>query len=322
MFEARFAGTEEEKAEGAVIRVEDYRKETHRGHLLCGDFNCAARLYYRDEARAFGDVKLRVPHFATFPRDVHRDECTHHNPDTEERVLRNLRAALIAGQRILVNLNLDLGLSLGDDFSRAAEPAREDTPYGRFLRRGNYFAVSAKSVGDMMRLRNALVRSGHEDALRRAYVGHRHEIRKFENVFIGMEKEKLRILFNGLSAGDGVMMAGPHTVVTGFPRVIHFTPTQKTRREGLRSGKINGTSQWVGRAGAEGFVLLQNLGLKDGALRRDILENAASYVLAAPTVDRAAGLRDGKFAMISWRVQSEAQYMADTEVKVAQVQLL
>lgn len=313
MFEARY------KAEGDsaahTVRVEDYERATHRGHLLCGDFNCAARLYYRDESRAYGDLKIRVPHFATMPHDKHRDGCTHYNPDTDERVLRDLRGALLAGQRVLVNLNIDVGLSLGDHFSRAAEPAQAHTPYGKFMRAGNYFAVSARSVNDMLRIRRALMRSGVEGALARAYVGHRHDIRKFENVFIGAERAKLKMLFNSLSRGEGVMMRGPQQLVTGFPRVIHFTPTKKTQREGLRSGKINGTRHCISRAGEDGVILLQNLDAGDRALRRDILENTASYILAAPTVERGAPLRHGKFVTMSWRVQGEGQFMADPAAK-------
>ncbi|MBU0799847.1 MAG: hypothetical protein KKA05_02480 [Alphaproteobacteria bacterium] len=320
MFDARTippATADYQEPEAQPIRVEDYDAKAHRGRTLCGDFRCAARLYYRSEGRAFGDLTPRVPHFATMPGDVHREDCTHHNPDTEQRLASNVRQALLEGKNILLNLNLDTGLSLGDDFSRAADPLQENTIYGRFLRRANHFAVSVKSVNDVMRIRNALLRSGHEDALDRTYVGHRHEIRKFDNFFIGADKGKLKTLFNSLAAGTGVMLQGPQQLVTGFPRVVCFEPTAKTRSEGLRTGRINGTSQYLAD---EGKVLLQNLGLKDKTIRRDILENIAIYILAAPTIDRAA--QDPKYKIINWQIAGESQYAADPERIPAQPKLL
>lgn len=312
MFDARIASADD-KTPPVSIRVEDYERAAHRGHTLCGDFNCQARVYYRRETRTHGDVALRVPHFATMPGDTHIDGCTHHNPDSETRALRSLEIALAAGQKILINLNINVGLSAGDDFGPAADPHAGNTPYARFMRAGGYFAVSANSANDLLRYRAALLRSGAPDAMARTYVGHRHELRKFENVFIGEDKKKLRTLFNTLALGDGVMQQGPQQTMTGFPRLFQFTPTKKTRDDGGRSGKINGTSQCISNAGEPGVILLQNLGLRDPGLRRDILENGATYVLAAPTISRGAVRKDDRgtsFVTMNWQIFSEGQYAA------------
>lgn len=312
MFDARYIP--EGKDEAQAIRVEDYEAAKHRGHTLCGDFNCQARLYYRREGRKFGDLISSVPHFATMPGDKHIDKCTHHNPDTETRTLRSIEIALREGRNILINLNMDTGLSLGDEFGAAADPYDVTTPYGRFLLRGNHVAFSAKSANDLLRYRAALLRTGIADALARTYVGHRHELRKFENVFIADDKKKLKTLFNSLSAGQGVMLQGPQQMVTGFPRLFLFEPTKKTQAEGARTGKINGTSQCISDAGEPGIILLQNLGMRDRAVRRDILENSATYILAAPTLNRAtSNKKAGKgasFVTLSWQIHGESQYTA------------
>lgn len=317
MFEARYIAQD---GTAQPLRVEEYDGGTHRGHTLCGDFRCAARVHYRQESRVKGDVLPRVPHFVTHRGEKHIENCTHHNADTEERALRNLRTALLRGQTILINLNMDAGVSLGDDFALAADPAKLDTPYGRFVRQGKHYAVSARSAADMLRLYNALQASGHADAVARTYVGHRHEIRKLENVVLAADSDKLQTLFNSLSRGEGVMMQGPQQRVTGFPRLIRFEPTEKTLQKGARTGKINGTPHYVAAWKA---VLLQNLNLRDRSIRQDILQAAATYVLAAPTVDRA-GAKDDKFRVISWAVHNEAQYQADPQArrKAQQLDLL
>jgi len=313
MFDARHIPAADQPP--VAIRVEDYEHDKHRGKTLCGDFNCGARLYYRREGRKFGDLISSVPHFATMPKDKHIENCTHHNPDTETRTLRSIQIALREGRKILINLNIDTGLSLGDDFGPAADPYDTRTAYGRFLARANHLALSAKSANDLLRYRAALLRSDVTDALAQTYVGHRHELRKFENVFIANDKKKLKKLFNSLAAGEGVMMQGPQQMVTGFPRLFLFEPTKKTQAEGARTGKINGTAQCISDVGEPGVILLQNLGMRDRTVRRDILENSATYILAAPTLNRAAAVKPaGKgasFVTLNWQIHGESQYAAD-----------
>jgi hypothetical protein len=308
MFDARYIP--EDGGPAKSLRAEDYDAAVHRHNVLCGDFNCQARLFYRNQSMRFGNVLYRMPHFVTFADSKHIDDCTHFNPSTEEKALRRIPEALAAGKNILVNINVDLGLPS----VAGADPRDTGTAYGRFLAKSNHLAVSVKSASDLLRVRDTLVRAGGEAALARTYAGHQLELRRFENVFIGDEKEKLKTLFNALAQGEGAVMRGPQAQVTGFPRLFLFTPTKNTAEHGTRAKYINGTSQFLTRRGDKVVLLAQTLGMHDISVRQDILGGRPAYVLAVPVFNPAAAkpMRDGRIQeRLSWRIVSESQYVAE-----------
>lgn len=308
MFDARHIPADGSPAKN--LRAEDYEDARHKHNILCGDFNCQARLFYRNQSMRFGNVVYRMPHFVTFANSAHIENCTHYNPSTEEKALRRIPDALAAGKNILVNINVDLGLGSVE----GADPHDTRTPYGRFLAKNNHLAVSVKSASDLLRVRETLMRAGGAEALARTYAGHQLEIRQFANVFIGPDREKLKTLYNALARGEGAMMRGPQAQVTGFPRLFLFTPTKNTAEHGTRARYINGTSQYLRGKGADVVLLAQTLGMHDVGVRQDILGGRQAYVLAAPVFNPASAVRlcDGRQQeRLIWRIASECQYVAE-----------
>lgn len=304
MFEARFIT--EEGAKSQKIRVEDYSEMLHKGRLLCADFNCAARVYYRSGGLTRGAAHPRAAHFCSHDSREHRPGCTHDNPDMEQRGLENLKEALQAGKKILINLNL----KLSDIFARAINA---NSPYERFCLRhsGQYFAVSAKSVNDIMRIRDVLIESGHKDALARTYVGHCGQVCPFDDFFIDGDGRKLKALFNSLrGVFDGGYTSWEYA--PAFPRVFRFRPTRKTQENGRQSDNtgwfMNGTPYNIAEGAAQDTVLLQEIKSYNRDIRSDILRKASSFVLGIPAAKE--NLRNHKFRAIIWRITDEDQYAA------------
>ncbi len=314
MFDARCIP--EDGGPAKSLRAEDYDPAVHRHNVLCGDFNCQARLHYRSQSMRFGDVEYRLPHFVTYRGEEHIEGCTHFNPSTEERALLNIPRALAEGKKILVHINMDMGLPRAEDM----DPNDQSTVYGRFRKREKPHAVSVKSASDLLRVHDVLMRTGGDEAVNSAYVGHHLELRKFANVFIGDQKEKLKTLFNALAKGEGAVMPGPQAQVIGFPRLFLFTPTKRTVEQGTRARHINGTSQFLAQRGDKVFLLAQTLGMHDMSVRQDILGGRPAYVFAVPVFNPAAAktLPDGRIQeRLSWRIASESQYVAAPAPKPA-----
>ncbi|MCD8562882.1 MAG: hypothetical protein LRY54_02250 [Alphaproteobacteria bacterium] len=303
MFEARYVPREGDSPQ--KIRVEDYDPTVHKDRLLCGDFNCVARLHYRKGSLTKGASVERSPHFVTFENTAHRPDCTHQSPDVEAAGLKNLEEALRAGHKVLINLNMKLSHA----FKNAA---RGNTPYERFRAEhaGRYLPVSVKSVSDILSIREALKESGYDNAFSRTYIGYRGQICEFDDFFIGDNPQKLRTLFNALHGmpEPGDMFSWHHAA--NFPRVIEFRPTQKTREKGRQSDRsgwfMNGTPCNIARLGEPDKILLQELKSENMAMRSDILLHGSTYVLGVPFSGRQP--KDLTFRTIGWQITDENQY--------------
>ncbi|MCD8526174.1 MAG: hypothetical protein LRY62_03160 [Alphaproteobacteria bacterium] len=261
MFEARYVSPEDGSAK--TIRIEDYNEKRHEGHLLCADDCCNARVHFRNGGLTHGAAKPRSSHFCSYNNRDHREGCTHHNPDMEERNLQNLQEAVRAGKRILINLNL----KVSEVFNRAVRP---DSPYEKFCAQfsGNYHTISAKSVNDILRIREMLLDASDlevgQDILARTYVGHCGQVCPFKDFFIDADGSKLKTLFNVLrGAPDSAHTAWSYA--PNFPRIFRFMPTKKTQEQGRQNGAqgwwyMNGTHCKMGqgtsltRAAARGEI--------------------------------------------------------------------
>lgn len=303
MFEARYVPREGGTPQ--KIRVEDYDRAVHKDRLLCGDFNCVARLHYRKGSLTKGASVERSPHFVTFENTAHRPDCTHQSPDIEAQGLKNIEEALRSGHKILINLNM----TLSHAFKSAA---RGNSPYERFRAEhaGRYLPVSVKSVSDILSIREVLTESGYDDALRRSYVGYRGQLCVLDDFFIGDNPGKLRTLFNALhgTPEPGELFSWRHA--PNFPRIIEFKPTQKTREKGRQNDGVgwlmNGTPCNIARPGEPDKILLQELKSGNPAIRSDILLHGSAYVLGVPFSGRQP--KNPTYRTIGWQITGEEQY--------------
>lgn len=305
MFEARF--TPQDGSPAKTIRIEDYSEMRHKGALSCADEGCGASVHYRRGGLTRGASTPRAAHFCTDAHQQHHPACNHNNPDMEQRSLENLEDAVRAGKKILVNLNL----KISEVFNRAVRP---DSPYEKFCAQfaGEYHAVSAKSVNDVLRIRELLMECGGQGALARTYVGHCGQICPFGEFFIDTDGGKLKTLFNILRGTPDT----PHTswhYAPNFPRIFRFMPTKKTQEQGRQKSHLgwwymNGTHCKMGQGSVFDPVLLQEVKSYNTAIRSDILRKSSAYVLAVPTVGSQP--KDSTYRVMAWPMVDEDQYAA------------
>jgi hypothetical protein len=338
MFEARYIkkNSEGHKSANAAasadevmiisrIKPGEYDAQIHKGNLLCAGFNCAAKVYYRPGVTTQGEIKNRVAHFATMPKQEHHAECDIEIQETQNRAWQSLQDAIKEGRKVLIHLNIDLGMPLGDRFSQASKEYQKETAYGRFTEKNDYLAYSVSNLEGFMNAYNIIALQGDE-AMDKAFVAHCYEVRRLKNVVIGSDKAKLKTLFNDMAQKKGLLLETSMGKAVGFPRVITFKPTARTLAQQEMRSCLNGTAQLMGE---KYKYLLHNVSYVGDRMHSDLTSYEEVQILAMPNIDlKAIGkienkdaffetaseyysykkAKKPKFYVLNWDLRNQNQY--------------
>lgn len=304
--------------------------------LLCDDRDCMSGMFFRaarDDSgipqpiHDLGRSKTRKPHFTTRPKQAHRDGCTAwHAPDDDHTSgdRPTWQEAARQGQKIVINLNDDLGSGLHVNIRDMRDIKGGDTPYGRFMRDNGHDYATYAVQGGIAGLRAALreIKAvGGATALDRVYVSHHLGIIPYRAMLVGADTEKLKDLYKDLCAKRDVLAVHPDKVI-GLPRLLHFIPSQKTLDANdpphfAGRSIIADTKTGVEQGKEQTLLLLNELVPRDHVARTALLHQREATILACPVVRpylaqvEMARYRKGDvgtaFLKIEWMIVSAAQ---------------
>lgn len=258
---------------GETIDARDYNPARHGRDLCCADPACGAAMRYRKEALSHGSLTLKSAHFFSRDAGSHRDGCTAHEMADSSAGAETLDAALAAGKKILINLNIHLG----DSFNRAST---RDLRKPSTTEINDYAALAAASAQDVVKTLSRIRDKGGDDALARTYVNYQGRTMQADD-FVIDNRDKYRRLLNRLYK---TMENGPEPQqsITGFPRLIAFKPTVSSKR----NGGLRGTPTVIVKNGGRQRIVLLQKADAAGDMRRTLQNDA--YIIARPQLNRAA----------------------------------
>lgn len=307
-----------------IIRADEYDRNIHGVDLICGDADCHAPMTFRNGGRTHGESFIRASHFATMPKREHRDGCTLKTLlDESEADGQGFIDAVRAGRMVVINLNLDLGAGLNVEFKNAARFKSMNTEYGRFARdyADQYVTCSVKSLPEMLEQIRAIEELGGKAALNRIWVSHQQSLRKLDDILIRNDEQKLKTLYHNMFYEKDKLAVLPDRIV-GFPRLLHFVPTKKTR-EDEKARRLLGNPQTTNYSAQSRLVLLQGISTRETSLKGRILEECEIYILACPVIhpyaarqasmDFKKAAKDVNFIFMDWNLRGEGQFMTVPE---------
>jgi hypothetical protein len=303
------------------VRSDEYKAETHGDDLLCGDFNCTAKMAFRKATTTHGGSFVRAAHFATRPHKHHIDDCkmiAGQEPGNQKS--SSLKKAVQDGTPVLLNLNMNAGLPLSHHFGSARDAKYLNTPYANWTRKNEYYPVSVTETDSLVNIFNAVSCEQGAEALGNFQIGHQQNIMDFDSFYIGDDEDKIKSLVRSLYMREETALQGQNDVY-GFPRLIKFKPTKKEFQKQAHRKLVSGSRVFLNRRGPTALILLQNLCLDSHENTRALLENENSYVVASPHINRESlssifkGFRDGQkgnlYISLNWIVNSAAQFCRD-----------
>lgn len=310
------------------IRADDYDRAAHGIDLQCGDRDCHAPVNFRQGGRTHGESFVRAAHFATMPKKEHREGCSLKTLlDESEADGETFRAAIRAGKMVVINLNCDLGAGLNVEFKNAARFKTMNTEYGRFARQNadRYVTRSVRSLAEMLEQIHMVEALGGKAGLNKIWISHHQAMRPLSAVMIRHDEEKLTQIYRDMFAEKDKLAVLPDRIV-GFPRLLHFIPTKKTRDD-ENAKRLNGNSLTVAENSKSRLVLLQGLSPKETSLRGRVQAECEIYLLACPVIrpyaarqafaDFKQGEKPVAFVFMDWGLRHEGQFatVPDSERK-------
>jgi hypothetical protein len=301
-----------------TIRADEYDRKSHGHDLECGDRDCHAPMTFRQGGRTHGESFVRAAHFATMPKKEHRDACTLKTLlDESEADGETFRAAIRAGKMVVINLNCDLGAGLNVEFKNAARFKTMNTEYGRFARQNadRYVTRSVRGLAEMLEQIRTVEVLGGKAMLDKIWISHHQAIRPLSAVMIRHDEDKLTQIYRDMFAEKDKLAVLPDRIV-GFPRLLHFIPTKKTR-EDETAKRLIGNSITVAENDKSRLVMLQGLSPKETSLRGRVQEECEIYLLACPVIrpyaarqafaDFKQGEKPVAFVFIVWYIRHEGE---------------
>lgn len=305
--------------EWQTIRADEYDRGLHGADLECGDRDCHAPMTFRQGGRTHGESFARAAHFSTMPKREHREACTLKTLlDESEADGETFREAIRAGKMVVINLNCDLGAGLNVEFKNAARFKSMSTEYGRFARLNadQYVTRSVRGLAEMLEQIRTVEVLGGKAMLDKIWISHHQAMRPLAAVMMRHDEDKLTQLYRDMFAEKDKLAVLPDRIV-GFPRLLHFIPTKKTR-EDEKAKRLIGNTITVADNGKSRLILLQGLSPKETSLKGRVQEECEIYLLACPVIrpytarqafaDFKQGEKPVNFVFMDWGLRHEGQF--------------
>lgn len=255
---------------GDVLLAHQYKPE-EKAHLLCADEECGAEMLFRKEGLTHGSLTMRAACFVS--RDVrqHVANCTAH----EDLAIRGKRKKSIEqglkdGQAIVINLNIGLTEEFNSVAGGVAMPSTREL--------GNYVAVPAKNVEDLLAFRQTVTEAKGDEGIARTFVNYRRKLMPLAE-FVVDAPEKFTALLTRLSAA---LEQNKTQTAADFPRLLVFNATKPARGG---QGPLRGTPVTLPLSHGRKLVLLQRAETAPG-LRRT-LRGEKVHLVALPSLNAA-----------------------------------